>query len=247
MLFDTHLHLDLFAEPKEIIKAIENQKSYSIAVTNLPQVFINTKEICGDSKYVRPALGYHPELVYKFNNQFELFLALLDETRYVGEIGVDNLRKTVDDFNFQKIIFKKIINACAEKKDKILTVHSRRAESEVISIIGNDFPGKIILHWYSGSISNLKKALSNGYYFSVNQAMINSKNGLNIIKNIPSERILLESDSPFIGVDKLSKVPMKDDILIHELSIVKKCPVESMKNKLIYNFKNILQKRDHGQ
>ena len=80
MFFDTHLHLDLFAEPKEIIKAIDNQKYYSIAVTNLPQVFMKTKELCEGSKYIRPALGYHPELAYKFNNQFELFCELLDET-----------------------------------------------------------------------------------------------------------------------------------------------------------------------
>lgn len=241
MLFDTHLHLDLFANPKEIIKEIESKKSYSIAVTNLPQVFMNTKELCKDSKYVRPALGYHPELVYKFNNQFELFLALLDETRYIGEVGIDNLRKTVDDFNFQKITFEKIINACAEKKNKILTVHSRRAENEVISIIGNKFPGKVVLHWYSGSIKNLEKALSNEYYFSINQAMINSKNGLKIIENIPVEKILLESDSPFIGVDRLSKIPATDSILITKLSMIKGCSVENMKNKLKYNFKNLLK------
>ncbi len=129
MFFDTHLHLDLFANPKEIIKAIDNQKYYSIAVTNLPQVFMKTKELCEGSKYIRPALGYHPELAHKFNNQYELFEELLDETRYVGEIGIDNLRKTADDFNSQKFIFEKIVGVCAEKKDKILTVHSRRADS----------------------------------------------------------------------------------------------------------------------
>ncbi|AZB26001.1 TatD family deoxyribonuclease [Chryseobacterium bernardetii] len=240
MFFDTHLHLDLFAEPKEIIKAIDSQKYYSIAVTNLPQVFMKTKELCQGSKYIRPALGYHPELVYKFNNQFELFKELLNETRYVGEIGIDNLRKTAEDFNSQKLIFEKIVGACAEKKNKILTIHSRRAEKEVISIIGNRFPGKTILHWYSGSISDLEKAVSFGFYFSINYAMTQSKNGINIIKNIPPDRLLLESDSPFIGVDKNSVIPLNMQPTISEISTIKKISILELNKILNQNFKTLL-------
>lgn len=240
MFFDTHLHLDLFAAPKEIIKAIESQKCYSIAVTNLPQVFLNTKKLCGDSKYVRPALGYHPELAHKFNNQFEQFYELLDETRYVGEIGLDNLRKTADDLNSQKLIFEKIIRACAEKNNKIMTIHSRRAEKQVLSIIGNDFPGKIILHWYSGSIRDLEKAVSYGFYFSINFAMTQSKNGINIIKNIPTDRLLLESDSPFIGVNRESLIPFDFNSTIIEIAKIKNLTLHDLNNNLYLNFKNLI-------
>ncbi|MFL9832546.1 Qat anti-phage system TatD family nuclease QatD [Chryseobacterium terrae] len=240
MFFDTHLHLDLFAKPKEIIKAIDSQKYYSIAVTNLPQVFMNTKKLCEGSKYVRPALGYHPELAHKFNNQFELFCELLNETRYIGEIGIDNLRKTAEDFNSQRQIFEKIIRACAEKKEKILTIHSRRAEKEVISIIGNRFPGKIILHWYSGSISDLEKAVSFGFYFSINYAMTQSKNGINIIKNIPADRLLLESDSPFVGVDKHSIIPLNMQPTISEISTIKQISILELNKILNQNFKTLL-------
>ena len=240
MLFDTHLHLDLFEDPKEIIKSIESRKCYSIAVTNLPKVFMSTKELCEDSKYVRPALGYHPELAHKFNNQFEEFYELLSETRYVGEIGIDNMRKTVDDFNTQKRIFEKIIGACADQKDKILTIHSRRAEKDVISIVGNSFPGKAILHWYSGSISDLEKAVSYGFYFSINSAMTQSKNGINIIKNIPLNRLLLESDSPFIGVDKNSVKPYDMKLIIANISNIKQLSSSEMKNTLNQNFRNLI-------
>jgi len=242
MLFDTHLHLDLFTDPKKLIKAIENQKMYTIAVTNLPQVFLNTQKLCEGLKYIRPALGYHPELAHKFNNQFELFYELLDETRYIGEIGIDNIRKTANDFNSQKIIFERIIDACAEKKDKILTIHSRRAEKEVISIIGNNFPGKTILHWYSGSISDLEKAISYGFYFSINSAMTQSKNGINIIKNIPTNRLLLESDSPFIGVDRNSFAPYNCITTVNEISGILKIDSKDLINMLENNFKRILIK-----
>lgn len=241
MLYDTHLHLDLFTDPKGIIKAIENQKSYSIAVTNLPQVFMKTKELCKGSKYVRPALGYHPELVHKFNNQIELFYELLDETRYVGEIGIDNLKKLPEDYKTQKLIFEKIICSCADKKNKILTIHSRCAENEIISIISNRFPGKIILHWYSGSLKDLNTAISYGFYFSINSSMIQSKNGINIIRNIPVHRILLESDSPFIGVDRASQNPFDMDITVNGISRVKNISVIELKNILKVNFKNLIK------
>lgn len=241
MLYDTHLHLDLFAEPKEIIKAIESQKHYSIAVTNLPQVFTKTKELCAGSKYLRPALGYHPELAHKFNNQFELFCELLDETRYIGEIGIDNLRKTVEDFNSQKLIFEKIIKVCAIKKDKILTIHSRRAEKEVLSIIGNRFPGKVILHWYSGSISDLEKAISFGFYFSINYSMTQSKNGINIIQNIPTDRLLLESDSPFIGVDRESLITVDLNSTVREIAKIKGLTLQDLINNLKINFINLIK------
>jgi len=240
MLFDTHLHLDLFGNPKEIVKAIESKKCYSIAVTNLPQVFISTKELCEGLKYVRPALGYHPELAHKFNNQFELFYELLDQTRYVGEIGIDNLRKTADDFNSQKLIFERIIAACAEKKDKILTVHSRRAEKEVISIIGNRFPGKVILHWYSGAISDLERAVSYGFYFSVNSAMTQSKNGVNIIRSIPLNRLLLESDSPFVGVDRDSPVPYDMKLIVNSISDIRRISTLKLIDALNRNFKSLI-------
>ncbi|MCP1297613.1 TatD family hydrolase [Chryseobacterium sp. S0630] len=240
MLFDTHLHLDLFEDPQSLIKNIEKRQIYTIAVTNLPKVFFHTKKLCEGYKYVRPALGYHPELVFKFSDQLELFLKYLDETKYIGEIGLDNQKKSVDDFTKQKQIFEKIIFACAEKRDKILTIHSRKAEKEVLSILGNSFPGTIILHWYSGSLRDLETALSYGFYFSINSAMLKSKNGLNIIKNIPDDRLLLESDSPFIGVDKSSKIPYNAESLIQELSALKKCHSEILQRKLHDNFRNIL-------
>jgi TatD DNase family protein len=240
MQFDTHFHLDLFTYPKKIIKAIEEQKIYTIAVTNLPKVFFNTKKLCEGSKYVRPALGYHPELAFKFNDQFDLFCDLLDQTRYIGEIGIDNLRKSSQDLNCQKQIFEKIISVCAQKENKILSVHSRRAEKQVLSIIGDSFPGKTILHWYSGSIGDLETAISYGYYFSVNSSMVQSKNGVNIINRIPLDRLLIESDSPFIGVDKESEMLPDYGSTIKGVSTIKDVLQTDLKSILNQNFQSLL-------
>lgn len=240
MLFDTHFHLDLFKHPQRIIESINQQKIYTIAVTNLPHIFLNTKKLCEGSKYVRPALGYHPELAFQYNNQFELFCELLNETKYIGEIGIDNQRKSREDFTQQKILFKKIINVCSDKADKVLTIHSRRAEKDVISIIGDNFSGKVILHWYSGSMRELETALSYGFYFSINSAMIKSNNGMKIIEQIPVGRILLESDSPFLGVSNESVVPSDLSKIVKKLASIKKSSQDTLYSQLKENFKRIL-------
>lgn len=161
-LHDTHFHLDLFDSPEKIIGQIEAEKIYTIAVTNVPEVFEHTKRLVEGSKFIRPALG----MSYQYKNQLPLFLELLKQTRYVGEVGLDNLRKDKEDFLEQKKVFEKIISACNDNGNKILTVHSRRAEKEVISIVNEGFSGKVILHWYSGGLKEIDRALQNGFYFS---------------------------------------------------------------------------------
>lgn len=240
MLFDTHFHLDLVDKPEEAVIAIEQEKIYTIAVTNLPKVYLNTEKLCEGCKYIRPALGYHPELVSKYNNQFEFFRSMIDRTRYIGEIGLDNLKKKLDDFNDQKRIFERIISVCGAKGDKILTIHSRKAETEVISMIGDNFPGKIILHWYTGSIKELEKALSYGFYFSINSAMVQSKSGINIIQNIPLDRVLLESDGPFIELNGKKSAPSDLGFVVKALGKIKGISTANTDQTLSNNFRSLL-------
>ena len=199
-LHDTHFHLDLIDRAYDVMEKIEQAKIYTIAVTNVPEVFGHTNTLVKDSKYIRAALGLHPELAAQHRHQLSLFHELLSQTRYVGEVGLDNHNKSVEDFHYQKQVFEKILLACGTATGKILTVHSRRAEREIIDMIGVGFPGKIILHWYSGSLAELDRALSSGFYFSINHAMTQSENGKKIINRVPTDRILLETDGPFIKI-----------------------------------------------
>ena len=71
---------------------------------------------------------------------------------------------------------------------------------------------KAILHWYSGDFGTLKELIDNGYYFSINTSMLKSSKGQNIIRSIPNERILIESDGPFskINSQKFNPSKLKD-------------------------------------
>lgn len=192
---DAHMHFDLYENRDEVLEYIESQKSYTIAVTNLPELFQKYSKKYTDKKYVKIALGFHPELVGEYKSQQSLFRELVDETRFIGEIGLDFSNTSDEEKNSQMMIFRNILSWCNDKR-KILSVHSRAASKEVISIL-EGFSGKVILHWYSGRIVDLETALSRGYYFSINHQMFESENGRRIVKRIPVDRILIESDAPF--------------------------------------------------
>lgn len=241
-LHDTHFHLDLFSNPLEVASEIEKNKIYTIAVTNAPSVFHFTFNIASDSKYIRAALGLHPELAAERQNELTLFLSLIDQTRYIGEVGLDNYNKSPANYSSQKKIFENIIQNCADKKNKILSVHSRRAVVDVISTVGGNFPGKVILHWYSGSINELNIAVRFGFYFSVNYAMTLSDKGKKIIDAIPIDRILLETDGPFVEYNKSPSTPLLTQVIAQNINQIKKMGPDGNNLMLLLsnNFKNLL-------
>lgn len=195
-LMDAHMHFDLYRNREGVLSYIEAHRSYTIAVTNLPDLYERYYRQYEDYKYIRIALGFHPELAYQYRNQLPAFLRYLDTTRFVGEIGLDFNIQDKENQSAQKFIFTEIVDACKKSSDKILSVHSRCAETDCISIL-NGYKGKVILHWYSGSLHTLRNAIDLGCYFSINQQMLLVKNGRAIVDELPLERILIESDAPF--------------------------------------------------
>lgn len=88
-LVDSHCHIDLYPSPADVVSGAESNKVYTIAVTNTPSVYSHTARLVENSKFVRPALGLHPQLVHLKKHELSLFRDLLKDTRYVGEVGLD--------------------------------------------------------------------------------------------------------------------------------------------------------------
>lgn len=194
-LYDTHFHLDLQKDRAAAICEIEENRIYTMAVTNLPDLY--RKEFTEiKSKYVRIALGFHPELLHQYRKQIPLMWELLPEARYVGEVGLDFVDNTYQQE--QVTFFSELIERCRYDQNKIITIHSRQATGKVLELLGEDFRFKAILHWFSGSSGELVEAINKGCYISVNNAMLRSKRFIERLSLIPSNRILLETDSPFI-------------------------------------------------
>jgi len=237
---DVHMHLDLFGDIEDIVQHIEKYKSYTIAVTNLPYLYDRAIRKISDQKYIRVALGLHPELIEQYPEQISPFFERLEYCRYIGEIGLDFSKNNSKSKVLQIDTFKKIIKDCNDYGNKILSIHSRQAEKEVIEIIGSSIHNKIILHWYSGNMTELSKAIKNNYYFSINGNMLSSKKGREIVNKIPLNKILIESDAPFTKGTRDSYSIMYIDNVISELSNIKRLEKNQMYSILRDNFKTLL-------
>jgi TatD DNase family protein len=206
-LVDAHCHIDLFPTPDKIVAAIERRRVHTIAVTNAPFVFRHTQELAKRSRFVHSALGLHPELIASHGDQLEQLIALLGETSFIGEVGLDYVTNDRALRQRQMAVFSRILQECASRGRKIITVHSRRSARDVIAAIGPNFPGRVILHWFSGTIAEAKTAIANGLWFSVNIAMSQSANGIGILRELPSDRVLTETDGPFVKQSGEAQTP----------------------------------------
>lgn len=193
-IYDTHFHLDLQKDINQAIEEINKGQIYTIAVTNLPDLY-RKEQMQVMSPYVRFALGFHPELLSKYKHQIPLMWELLPESRYIGEVGLD-FSSDMDRLEQIKF-FEDLISRCASDSNKIISIHSRKAVSTILDIIDSSYHFKPILHWFTGTMKELELAIERGFYFSINESMIHTNKGKNILSIIPPERLLLETDSPF--------------------------------------------------
>ncbi|MBX3221906.1 MAG: TatD family hydrolase [Labilithrix sp.] len=195
---DAHCHVDLFPSPAELVAEANAERVFTIAVTNAPFVFDHTRSLARGSALVHPALGLHPELVHSHGRQLATLCERLEEVRFVGEVGLDYSTSDHALRAEQRRVFDAVLEACARVGGKVLTIHSRRAAGDVVAAIGRGSPGRVILHWFTGTVRELERAVAAGAYFSVNVAMFESKNGRSLISAMPRERVVTESDGPFV-------------------------------------------------
>jgi len=135
---DTHIHLDLFDDIDETINLIKKHKIYVLSMTNHPKVYEVMKAKV-DSPYVRIALGMHPQLIDKVN--LALFKENTVSTKYIGEVGLDFSDKymTIKTKNAQIDAFNYILNL---SNKKVISIHSRKAEQQIIYCIKENFNNK---------------------------------------------------------------------------------------------------------
>jgi TatD DNase family protein len=233
---DAHCHIDLYPRPKDIVAGAEANGVYTIAVTNAPSVFAHTLALAKGCRFVRAALGLHPELVRTHGHELERMLQLLPETRYVGEIGLDFSTNDGEDHQRQVRVFTAILERCAAAGNKVLTVHSRRASSDVVAAFGPSFPGIVILHWFSGPMRDLNRAIEAGMYFSVNPAMAKSANGRKLTAAMPRDRVLTETDGPFVQMGGRPAAPADTGEVLAYLASLWSCSIAEAKATVLTNF-----------
>ncbi len=212
MIYDAHCHLDLMEDMPDFINEIQSSSMNLFAVGTTPKAYIREKQFCKNAPNIYVGLGMHPQLVSSGYDDMLLFKSLIGESHYIGEVGLDFSKEYIQSKELQIKIFNEIIKLCEQYNEKVVSIHSLKSTSTIIEILktykrqrGN----KYIFHWFTGSMSQLEKAIELGCYFSINPRMLRSKSGMEVIKRVPIDRVLLETDAPFAfraqHMDKLEK------------------------------------------
>ena len=173
-----------------------------LAVTTTPKAYEKEITIFKPRVNIKVALGLHPQLVSERYSELSLVEKHIGDAEYIGEIGLDFNSQFYFSKEKQIGVFENVISWCSPKGGKVISIHSVRSDKVVLDVLEKHCctdKNKCILHWFSGSMTQLRRAVEMGCYFSINGAMIKSPNGHKLIPNIPADKILLESDAPFIN------------------------------------------------
>lgn len=240
---DFHCHLDLYPDHREIINECDLHRVATLTVTTTPKAWSRNRELAANSKLVRVALGLHPQLVSDRAHEYPLFEKYLSEARYVGEIGLDAGPRFYQSMPLQEKILASILRACVEQGGKILSIHSVRAVAKVLAALEDSkFPdcGKAVLHWFTGSMSEMNRAVELGCYFSVNREMLRSDRHRQLVASMPPDRILTETDGPFVEHGGRPIRPSDVDGTVKQLSEATKTDFELVKKSVVNNLRVLL-------
>lgn len=207
-MIDFHVHLDLYPNPSEIVSSAVQRGMYVLSVTTTPSAWKGTTALALTGSRIRTALGLHPQIAHQRIGELPLFDLHLPKAKYVGEIGLDGGPEFKQHWASQLEVFNHILRACSLAGGRIMSIHSRRAASAVLSCLeAHPNAGVSVLHWFSGTRKELDRAVELGCWFSVGPAMLSSENGRKLARSMPQERVLTESDGPFAQIEGRSALP----------------------------------------
>jgi len=218
-VIDFHAHLDLYPDPQTIAKEIATRGMYVLSVTTTPSAWKGTSALAMPGSRIRTALGLHPQIAHERVGELPLFDLHLREAMYVGEIGLDGGPEFKQHWQTQLTAFDHILNACRLAGGRIMSIHSRRAASAVLDRL-EAFPGAgtPILHWFSGGKRDLQRAIALGCWFSVGPAMLVSEKARALVRAMPKDRVLTETDGPFAQIGGESAKPWDAGVATAQLA-----------------------------
>jgi TatD DNase family protein len=240
---DFHCHLDLYPDHQAAVARAEAARIYTLTVTTTPKAWSRNHELTRNTRYVRAALGLHPQLVAERAGELPLWERHLPETRYVGEVGLDAGPRFYKSLDVQRQVFQRVLERCAEAGGKILTVHSVRSAPAVLEMIEAHLPperGTVVLHWFTGSKSDARRAATLGCYFSINAEMTRTDRGRDLIRSLPRDRILTETDGPFTQVKGRPSEPSDVLDVIAGIGAIIGLPADVAAKTVLSNLRSLL-------
>lgn len=152
--------------------------------------------------FIFPSIGFHP--VEGGDNPGRIMKMIMSNKERIvgiGEVGLDyHWEKDPEKRKIQRERFSKFIDL-AEKLSKPLVIHSWDAERECFDMV-KDSDVKCVFHCFGGKRDLAREISSKGFYISISTMVLSSKNVRKVAKDVPMNRLLLETDSPFLSPNK---------------------------------------------
>ena len=250
-MIDSHCHLDHEPLHENLAEVITRSKKVGITklltICTTLESFENIKTIVKNDKMIYGTYGIHPHETQSNKVDKQMIVRSVNENEKIigiGETGLDFFYN-YSDKERQINSFKEHIEASIELNKPII-IHSRGAEKETFEILSlyKDQNLKILMHCFTGSLEFSKKLLTLDAFFSAS-GIITFKNSTDLqdtFKTIPLEKLLIETDSPF-----LAPIPMRGKknepsfikYTLEKLSKLKETTIEKMSKITTDNFNKL--------
>ncbi len=129
-------------------------------MTTTPRAWPRNHELASKTKHVKAALGLHPQLVHSHGSDVAMWERLLDQSSYVGEVGLDAGPPYYRSLPEQKRIFERILKACSKQGGKVLSIHSIRTASTVLDMAEEHLDlrnNTMVMHWFTGTPAEARR------------------------------------------------------------------------------------------
>jgi TatD DNase family protein len=216
-VIDTHAHLHACADPPAVLvdRARAAGVDRILEVGASPASWNEVAAFCAETAGVLPILGIHPHEAGEADpSQLERLRELAPVA--VGETGLDYYREYAPR-DAQRQLFQAHL-AIAEELEKPVVIHCRDADADVARALG-DFAGTVVLHCFSAP-GLLQPALERGYYvsFAGNVSYPNAEALRDAARAVPKDRILAETDSPYLAPQPRRGRPNEPANVVHTVA-----------------------------
>ena len=204
-LIDTHAHIDMLEENVE--NTLAEMNNYGVKKAVIPSVeaaaIDKIIKIADNYENIYAMLGIYPSEAKSYNDDLEkTFISIAENNKKIvaiGEIGLDYYwDKSFKELQ-QEVFIKQI--KLANKLNLPVAVHDREAHKDTFDILKETGVQKgVLLHCFSGSVEFMKECVKEGWYIALG-GVVTFKNAIKmkeVAKEVPLEKLLLETDSPYL-------------------------------------------------
>ena len=207
MLFDTHAHLDDRAFDEDRAELLANLPGQGLALVMNPGCSLessrNVVKIAAEHDYIYAAVGSHPDVADEVNEavieEYRTLCKLNPKVKAIGEIGLDYHYEDIPR-DIQLKAFRMQMELARELKLPVI-VHEREAHEDGMAVVREFADVTGVFHCYSGSAEMARQLVDKGWYIGFTGVLTfkNARKAVEVAASIPLERIVLETDCPYMA------------------------------------------------